>query len=102
MENKIEIVRRHYGVPVYGIHYDNGQDGGYTELTVGTVPTFDTVLSAILDKEWSLQRRMNLADMQRYRPDDVETIKTANAYAFDFGIAVDTAKALMSHFTPPD
>lgn len=101
MENKIEIVRRHYGMPVYGVTYDDGREGGYVELPVGTAPSFDTVLSAILEREWPLQRRMNLADMQRYRPDDVDTVRLTNAYSFEFGIAVDAAKAVMAGFNQP-
>lgn len=83
---------------VYGVSYDNGKSGGYVELAPGVEPSFDVVLSAILNQEWPLERRMNLADMQRYRPDDVDTIKATNAYEFDFAIAFDAAKSAMANF----
>lgn len=102
MENKAKIVRRHYGMPVYGVTYDDGREGGYLELPAGTVPTFDIVLSAILGREWPPERRLNLSDMQRYRPEDVDTVKLTNAYSFEFGIAVDAAKAVMAAFNQPE
>lgn len=39
--------------------------------------------------------------MQRYRPEDVDTVKLTNAYSFEFGIAVDAAKAVMAAFNQP-
>lgn len=45
-----------------------------------------------------IPRSMNLADMQKYRPDDIDTVKATNAYSFDFDIAVDAAKAAMASF----
>ena len=102
MKNEVKCVRLFYGMKVYGVSYDDGKEGGYVELAPGVVPTFDKVLSAILDREWPMERRMNLADMQRYSPDDVDTIKLTNAYSFEFGIAFDAAKAVMAGFTPEE
>lgn len=98
MENEIKVVRHYYGMPVYGVSFDDGKAGGYVELKPGTEPSFDTVLAAILNETWPLERRMNLTDMQKYRPDDIDTVKASNAYSFDFEIAVDAAKAAMVSF----
>lgn len=98
IKNGIKMVRLYYGQKVYGVTYDDGREGGYVELAAGEEPSFDNVLTAILAKEWPLERRMNLADMQRYQPNDVETIKETNAYSFEFSIAFDAAKAAMASF----
>lgn len=97
MENKIELVRRHYGMAIYGVTYDNGRDGGYVELNPGQEPTCENVLRAILNNEWPEERQHALLLALQFDPDGPDTIKERNARAFDYQIAVDAARAAMAN-----
>ena len=98
MENRISISRRHLGLPVYGVNYDDGRSGGYVELTPGEVPTYENVLRAILNQEWPEARQHALLLALQFAPDDVDTIKERNARAFTYSIACDAAKEAMAAF----
>lgn len=91
MENKISLIRHYYGMPVYGVTFDDGKDGGYTELRPGELPTYENVLRAIINKIWPEERQHALLLAITFAPDDPGTIKERNARAFDYQIAMTSA-----------
>lgn len=97
MENKITLVRRHYGMPVYGITYDDGKYGGYIELTPGEEPEYENVLRAIINQIWPEERQHALLLALQFSPEDPETIKERNARAFDYQLAVAAASAAIAN-----
>lgn len=97
MENKITLVRRHYGMPVYGITYDDGKNGGYVELAPGEEPEYENVLRAIVSQIWPEERQHALLLALQFSPEDPDTIKERNARAFDYQLAVEAARAAVAN-----
>ena len=98
MENKISLVRRLYGISVYGIEYDDGKAGGYVELRPGEEPTYENVLRAIVNDMWPEERQHALLLALQFTPESPDTIKERNARAFDYQLAVEAANAAISNF----
>ena len=97
MENKIILVRRHYGMPVYGVTYDDGKTGGYVELRPGEEPTYDNVLRAIINDMWPEERQHALLLALQFAPEGPDTIKERNARAYEYQIAVESARAAVAN-----
>lgn len=92
MKNEVKFARLYYGMKVYGVTYDDGKDGGYVELKPGQEPTYDNVLTAILNHMWPEERQHALLIALALAPEDADTVKERNARAFDYQIAVESAR----------